>query len=178
MAKTKYIESPEKLWEYFCSYREEIKGNPIKILEQRKSSVNFKIYSGADVDSIKEEMQEAANPVIEMPMQRPLTIEGFENWCSDNDIIEDLGDYFSNKKNQYSEYSTICSRIKRVIRQDQIEGGMVGIYNPSITARLNNLKETTEIEQRTTNFNYELSDLTEEEKQTLFDLSMKVKHED
>ncbi|WP_027378164.1 terminase small subunit [Chryseobacterium daeguense] len=178
MAKTKYIESPEKLWEYFCSYREALKENPREIVEQRKSSVNFKFYSGADASELKEEIQEASNPIIRIPVQNPLTMEGFENWCSDNDIIEDLGDYFSNKKNQYSEYSTICSRIKRVIRQDQIEGGMVGIYNPSITARLNNLKETTEIEQRTTNFNYELSDLTEEEKQTLFDLSMKVKHED
>ena len=50
-----------------------------------------------------------------------------------------MGDYFSNKNDKYSEYSTICSHIKKVIRKDQIEGGMVGQYNASITQRLNNL---------------------------------------
>ncbi len=39
----------------------------------------------------------------------------------------------------------ICSRIKRAIRQDQIEGGMVGQFNPSITQRLNGLTEKTDV---------------------------------
>jgi hypothetical protein len=32
-----------------------------------------------------------------------------------------------------------------LIRQDQIEGGMVGQYNPSITQRLNGLTEKTDV---------------------------------
>jgi hypothetical protein len=71
-------------------------------------------------------------------------LEGFENWCADAGIIEDLSNYFANTKGNYSDYSTICSRIRRTIRQDQIEGGMVGQYNPSITQRLNNLVERQE----------------------------------
>ena len=31
------------------------------------------------------------------------------------------------------------------IRQDQIEGGMSGIYNPSITQRLNGLTDKSEV---------------------------------
>jgi hypothetical protein len=38
----------------------------------------------------------------------------------------------------------ICSYIKREIRTDQINGGMVGQYNASITQRLNGLTEKTE----------------------------------
>jgi hypothetical protein len=38
-----------------------------------------------------------------------------------------------------------CSYIKREIRNDQISGGMVGQYNPSITQRLNNLTEKSDI---------------------------------
>jgi len=38
----------------------------------------------------------------------------------------------------------VCSRIKKSIRKDQIEGGMVGQYNPSITQRLNGLVEKQE----------------------------------
>lgn len=76
--------------------------------------------------------------------ERPLTIEGFENYLEDQEIISHLSDYFANSNGNYSEYSTICSRIKRNVRQDQIEGGMSGIYNQSITQRLNGLVEKSE----------------------------------
>jgi HPt (histidine-containing phosphotransfer) domain-containing protein len=45
----------------------------------------------------------------------------------------------------YTEYATICSRIEEAIRMDQIEGGMVGQYNASITQRINALKEHTDV---------------------------------
>jgi len=118
----KYIETPEKMWEYFEAYRAGVKANP------RTKTV----FPGKD-----------AIPQYE-PLERPLTVEGFENWCADAGIIEDLSNYFANTKGNYSDYSTICSRIKRVIRQDQIEGGMVGQYNASITQRLNSLVDKQE----------------------------------
>jgi len=118
----KYIETPEKMWEYFEAYRAEVKNNP------RTKTV----FPGKDAIPQRE------------PLERPLTLEGFENWCADAGIRQDLGDYFANTKGNYSEYSTICSRIKRVIRQDQIEGGMVGQYNASITQRLNALVDKQE----------------------------------
>ena len=143
MGKNKYIETPEKMWEYFCAYRTNIKENPILLVEQKKGNTILpKDLSNVDSDTIKDVLKS----IIELPAQRPLTLEGFENWCADNEIINDLGDYFSNKDNKYEDYSTICSRIKRTIRQDQIEGGMVGIYNPSITQRLNGLVDKKETE--------------------------------
>ena len=63
----------------------------------------------------------------------------------DKDIISHLSDYFANTNGKYDEYSTICSRIKRNVRQDQIEGGMAGIYNPSITQRLNSLIDNIDL---------------------------------
>jgi hypothetical protein len=110
------------MWEYFEAYRAGVKANP------RTKTV----FPGKD-----------AIPQHE-PLERPLTLEGFENWCADAGIIEDLSNYFANTKGNYSDYSTICSRIKRVIRQDQIEGGMVGQYNASITQRLNSLVDKQE----------------------------------
>jgi len=118
----KYIETPEKMWEYFEAYRSQVKANP------RTKTV----FPGKD-----------AIPQHE-PLERPLTLEGFENWCADAGIIDGLEHYFANTKGNYSDYSTICSRIKRVIRQDQIEGGMVGQYNASITQRLNSLVDKQE----------------------------------
>jgi hypothetical protein len=123
MAKHKYIETPEKMWELFVAYREEVKANPrVK-----------HVFVGKDGASEFERLE------------RPLTFEGFENYVAEiNGMPNDLGDYFANTDNNYSDYSTICSRIKRVIRQDQIEGGMVNQYNASITQRLNGLVDKQE----------------------------------
>lgn len=122
MAKKKYIETPQKMWDLFQQYRNEIKSNPI-----RKTVKGNKSFIISDEE-----------------LQRPLTIEGFEVWCFEHDIISDLGKYFSNDGGAYEDYRTICAIIKRVIRTDQIEGGMAGIYNPSITQRLNNLVDRTD----------------------------------
>ena len=122
MAKHKYIETPEILWEHFEAYKEDIKSRPFMV----------KDWVGKDGDQVYREKE------------RPLTIEGFEMYCFENKIINDLSNYFANSNNKYSEFSTICSRIKQSIRQDQIEGGMAGMYNPSITQRLNGLTERSE----------------------------------
>ncbi len=122
IGKPKYIETPDKLWEYFLKYREETKAQPIKVKDW---------VGGMGMPVSREK-------------ERPLTLEGFSVWCFMNEIISSVNDYFGNKNGAYSDYSDICSRIKEFIRLDQIEGGMAGIYNPSITQRLNGLSEKTE----------------------------------
>lgn len=115
------------MWEIFLAYKKETKENPIKVQD----------YVGKDGDAVYREKE------------RPLTIEGFECYCFENGIIGDLSHYFANTGNRYSDYLTICSRIKKMIRKDQVEGGMVGIFNQSITQRLNGLKEQTETDLTT-----------------------------
>lgn len=119
---TKNIETPEKMWEYFETYKKWVKSNPIQVQD----------YVGKDAE------------MVYRTKERPLTIDGFECWCYDNEIISDLSQYFANTEQRYTDYQTICSRIRKAVRTDQIEGGMAGIYNPSITQRLNNLTEKTE----------------------------------
>lgn len=123
MGKNKYIETPEKMREYFELYQKEIKGKPILVQD----------FVGKDGDEVNRKKE------------RPLTLEGFEVWCDDNDIISDLSDYFENKGNRYAEYIPICRMIKKRVKKDQIEGGMAGIYNPSITQRLNGLTDKSEM---------------------------------
>jgi len=120
---TKYIETPEKLWEHFENYKNETKSNPIK----------KHVFVGKD-----------GNADYEL-IERPLTVDGFEVWCWRNEIINDLSNYFANSNNKYSEYSTICSRIRKEVRNDQIEKGLAGIYNTSITQRLNGLTDKSEV---------------------------------
>lgn len=121
-AGTKNIESPEKLWELFELYRTETKANPFKV----------KDWVGKDGDQVEREKE------------RPLTMEGFELFCFEKNIISDLSHYFCNLDNRYADFIAICSRIRKAIRADQIEGGMAGMYNPSITQRLNGLTEKSE----------------------------------
>lgn len=111
------FETPEDLWTEFCNYKEDVKDNPrLKTL-----------FVGKDGKQVFE------------PLERPLTMEGFENWCADR--VGYVHQYFVNQDNGYTDFLNICSRIKKEIKQDQIEGGMVGQYNPSITQRLNGLTE-------------------------------------
>jgi len=120
---TKNIETPEIMWELFEAYKAHIKDNPILVHD----------FVGKDGDS------------VERRKERPLTIEGFELYCMDKGIIGDLSHYFANTDQRYTDYVTICSRIRKTVREDQIAGGMAGIYNPSITQRLNGLTDKSEV---------------------------------
>ncbi len=69
----------------------------------------------------------------------PYTLEGFKRYCFENH--GDVGQYFDNKGSYYNDFVVICSRIRMEIREQQIMGGLMGFYNPSITQRLNGLVE-------------------------------------
>lgn len=128
MGKNKYIETPEKMWELFESYKEDTKNNPR----------GEEVFGGKDFDRQNKRLE------------RPLTLSGFDCYVFALEGIESLGvlQYFKNQDKAYDDYLPICSRIKNIIRTDQIEGGMVGQYNASITQRLNNLTDKTEVTQK------------------------------
>lgn len=118
MAKKKYISTPEKMWELFEDYKLQVKLNPVKVED----------YVGKDAIRVMREKE------------APLTMEGFELYVARIPGMPwSLDQYFSNQDNGYVEYLDICSRIRKEIRDDQIRGGMVGVYNTSITQRLNGL---------------------------------------
>jgi len=117
MAKHKYIETPEKLYQLF---------------EEYKSSLKPREIQKATATGVKSEWHTP-----------PLTMEGFEVYGYSQAVT--VENYFRNEKGRYEDYYTICSRIKKEIRRDQIEGGMVGQFNPSITQRLNSLTEKTDV---------------------------------
>ncbi len=139
---TKNIKTPEIMWNLFQEYKLDVKSNPRKKM----------IFGGKDF-----------NKDFEL-LERPLTIEGFENYLADREILQDASHYFANLDGRYSDYVTICTRIRKEIRQDQIEGGMVGQYNSSITQRLNNLVEKQDVNATLKipkiNFNFPIGDDT------------------
>lgn len=119
--RPKLIESPEKLMQIFEEYKAYTLANPRTkwVLSQKTAEM------------------------VAEPLRIPLTNEGFEIFCYKN--YSDVHHYMDNTDGRYSAYRTVCSHIKKEIRNDQITGGMVGQFNPSITQRLNALKEQTDV---------------------------------
>lgn len=115
------IESPEKLMEIFEAYKSHCADNP----------------------RIKWVLSQKTAEMVAEPLRVPLTNEGFEIFCYNN--YSDVHHYMDNTDGRYSEYRTVCTHIKKEIRNDQITGGMVGQFNPSITQRLNALKDHTDV---------------------------------
>lgn len=113
------ISDPNELWELFLKYVKKTKEAPI-----RKH-----VFVGKDGREADEKRE------------RPLTYEGFKNYCRRE--VGEVHQYFDSPK-VYTQFLDICRAIKDEIRQDQIEGGMAMIYNPSITQRLNGLTEKIE----------------------------------
>ena len=121
MAKHKYVKTPEDLYQMWVAYKTHVKANPrVRYVLSNKTGL-----------------------MVPEPLECPLTQNGFEAFCySKFDIC--ISNYFDNTNGNYDEYNAICLRIVAERKDDQITGGMVGQYNPSITQRLNGLTEKTE----------------------------------
>lgn len=119
VGRPKNIETPEIMWQLFSQYVKETKSKPL-IVKDWVGGIAKEVYR---------------------EKERPLTLEGFEIYVMDKLDMSDLDQYFANREGRYTNFVSVCSRIRKNIREDQIAGGMAGIYNASITQRLNGLTE-------------------------------------
>jgi hypothetical protein len=115
MGKHKYIETPDKLLELWEEYKSHVKANPRLIYQLDRMG-----------------------QLVPVPHEIPLTQQRFEVFVKQK-YGWTIGQYFDNQDRLYNDYIAICSHIRMERQADQIEGGMVGQYNASITQRLNGL---------------------------------------
>lgn len=111
--------TPQELEAYFEQYKEWVAANPILVQD----------YVGKD------------GTEVDRKKNRPLTFDGFEIWLRKNSKIKCCQHILDNVKSAYNDFIDVARYIKASVKADQIEGGMAGIYNPNITARLNGLTE-------------------------------------
>lgn len=121
---TKYIETPERLWELFEAYIKKEAENPMFRTD----------YVGKDGREVK------------TALNVPITFEGFECYLADEGIIQDLGDYSKNDDNRYSDYAPIVTRIRKNCFVQNLKGAAVGLFNANIIARKLGLVEKTQAE--------------------------------
>lgn len=119
---TRIFKTPDDLYKAFEEYKEDLK----------IQSNEWKKYQYVSNGERKEDAQKL-----------PLTIEGFKRFCySHYGCIEQ---YLTNQDGLYTDFIGISTRIREEIRENQIMGGMLGFFNPSITARLNNLVDRKDV---------------------------------
>ena len=130
---TKYIETPEKMWELFLEYVKHEAANPMYKVE----------YVGREGSQVN------------TPLETPITFEGFECYLADKGVINDLGDYQSNKDGRYSDYSTIITRITKNCFVHNYKGAAVGLFNPNLIARKLGISDKQEHKVNVTKFEFD-----------------------
>ena len=116
------VKTPEDMLNLWIEYKTNVKANPKKVMD----------YVGKDAELVYREKE------------RPLTQVGFEAFVYEKHGYH-IHQYFTNLNNAYEQFLPICSHIRNQRASDQIDGGMTGIYNASITQRLNGLVEKTDV---------------------------------
>lgn len=123
---TRIFKTPEDLEKAFNEYKADLK-------KQSKEWLNVQ-YVGKDGIRKTE------------PQKVPMTLEGFKRYCREN--YGDIHNYFENSDGYYEDFKGICSHAREEIRENQIIGGLLGFYNPSITQRLNGLTDKKELDHK------------------------------
>jgi len=118
VGRPRNVGSPDEMWDLFERYKQDTKSSPRFRAELTRDGLQ------------------------QVPLEVPLTMVGFYNYARRR--VGEVRQYFLNESSEYKEFLTICRAIREEIEQDQIEGGMVNIYNPSITQRLNGLTDKRE----------------------------------
>ena len=126
MHPTRIFKSPEELEHAWTLYKESLREEALEWVKVQ--------YVGKE----GQRMEDA--------LKLPYTMEGFEVFCYKN--FGTVEQYFKNKDEYYTNFVPICSHIKKEIRSNQITGGLLGVYNPSITQRLNSLVDKSEVTEK------------------------------
>ena len=128
MPKPKLMETPERLWSLFEDYVKYESENPMIRRD----------YVGKD------------GQPVDTKLVTPIIFEGFECYLSDQGIIEDLGDYSSNKDGRYSEYATIITRIRKNCFNNNFKGAAVKLFDGNLIAKKLGLIAKIETEHKGT----------------------------
>ena len=120
---TRLFKKPEELQKVFEDYKDDVK-------EQSNEWLKV-MYVGKDATRTEE------------AQKVPYTFEGLKRFARKNH--GEIEQYFLNTGGYYTDFVGICRAIKEEIRENQIIGGMLNFYNPSITQRLNHLGDNLDL---------------------------------
>jgi len=98
---------------------------------------------------------ESAGTVMKIPVQVPLTRKGLAVFaCISEDTIRN---YASNKP-PYIDYFEVTNAALQMIDNNQIEGALINAYNSNLVARIQGIKENTDVTTQGEKINHQTID--------------------
>jgi hypothetical protein len=141
--RDRIFNEPEILREAAETYFQWIDEHPIYKAEQKKGNTIIP----KDSNLTDKQFDKVINPIAELPMIRPYTIEGLTLYLGVSvRYFDEFERSLDGKNDEKSlDFLTVLTYIKQTIRQSQFEGGAMGYFNPMIVSRLLGLKERTDV---------------------------------
>ena len=122
------FKTPEELEAKAEEYFKWCDANPIRIYKRKDAGANQTAKSGSGVKS--QEGEAFAN--------RPYTLDGLGLYVGV--VWKDFKTY-----HQDDEFSEVIRTLEARVRDQQVSGAMVGVYNSNLTARLNGIADTQNV---------------------------------
>ena len=116
----KLFATPELLWEAACEYFAYCDKNPWKVVKDKTKGKN-------------KEKEES-------PTQCPYTLTGLMAYL---DVSKSFWNDF--KKGGHEDFSVVITRIENIIESQQLEGAIVGAFNPNIVSRIIGLSDKQKV---------------------------------
>lgn len=113
--------------------------------ELYKLFLEYKEYVKRELTRYEPIIVPKTGQVINLPKERPLTIEGFNTFLYDKGLCR-ASTYFENAKGAYGEYTEEINAIIDIINEDFISGGATGLFNPAMSLRYAKLPDHYEVD--------------------------------
>lgn len=128
--RSKLFATPEPLWETTCGYFEYCDSHPWKTIKTKTKGQ-------------KTETEETVT-------QYPYTLGGLMSFMN---VSRSYWRKFRASANE--DYFTIITRIENIIQTQQLEGALVGAFNPNIVARVLGLANKRTVDHTSTGYEFE-----------------------
>lgn len=122
------FKTPEELQAKAEEYFRHCDTHPVEVWKRKGAGVNQSAEKGSAAKSDEGTMYIA----------RPYTIDGLALWCG-------IGNWHQWRSDQSEEFRKVISALEARVRDQQVTGAMVGMYNPNLTARLNGIADKTDL---------------------------------
>jgi hypothetical protein len=141
--RDRLFDSPELLWEAATEYFEWCDEHPYLKQEQKKGNVI--VPKGERLTP--EEFKETVKPIVELPTERPYTMQGLCLYlnCGINYFNQFEESLKGKNDSRSKDFSLTITRIRETIQDQQVGGGLIGAYNPMLTARILGLTDKQDI---------------------------------
>lgn len=124
------FKTPEELQEKAEGYFQYCDTHPIEVWQRKAAAANQSAKNGSGVKSDEGTMY----------IRRPYTLDGLGLWLEINDWRH------FRAYHQDDDFSPVIRALEARVRDQQVSGAVVGMYNANLVARLNGISESVQVE--------------------------------